>query len=88
MKYTQKTKYFAFGALATAVLVPLAIYAVETIPVTFSEGDVISASVMNTVLKRVNNVQKGFDDVNFYDMLELYNEKTWISIKDAKLFSI
>lgn len=64
MKYTQKTKYFVFGSLATAVLVPLAIYAVETIPVTFSEGDVISASVMNTVLKRVNDVQKGFDDVN------------------------
>ena len=60
MKYTQKTKYFVFGSLATAVLVPLAIYAVETIPVTFSEGDVISASVMNTVLKRVNDTQRGF----------------------------
>ena len=60
MKYTQKTKYFVFGALATAVLAPLAIYAVETIPVTFAEGDVISASVMNNLLKRVNDVQKGF----------------------------
>lgn len=64
MKYTQKTKYFIFGALATAVLAPLAIYAVETIPVTFAEGDVISAGVMNSVLKRVNDVQKGFIDVN------------------------
>lgn len=60
MKYTQKTKYFVFGALATAVLAPLAIYAVETIPVTFAEGDVISASVMNNVLKRVNDTQRGF----------------------------
>lgn len=60
MKCTQKTKYFVFGTLATAVLAPLAIYAVETIPVTFSEGDVISASVMNTVLKRVNDTQRGF----------------------------
>ena len=60
LKYTQKTKYFVFGALATAVLAPLVIYAVETIPVTFGEGDVISASVMNNVLKRVNDTQRGF----------------------------
>jgi hypothetical protein len=60
MKHIQKTKYFVFGAIATAVLVPLAIYAVETIPVTFGEGDVISASVMNSVLKRVNDTQRGF----------------------------
>ena len=60
MKYTQKTKYFVFGAIATAVLAPVMIYAVETIPVTFGEGDVISASVMNNVLKRVNDTQRGF----------------------------
>ena len=58
MKYTQKTKYFVFGALATAVLAPLAIYAVETIPITFSEGDVISASVMNAVFDRINNISR------------------------------
>lgn len=63
MKYTQKTKYFVFGALATAVLAPIAIFAVETIPVTFAEGDVISASVMNNLLKRVNDTQKGFASV-------------------------
>ena len=63
MKYTQKTKYFVFGALATAVLAPLAIYAVETIPITFSEGDVISASVMNTLLSRINDTLQGFTSV-------------------------
>ena len=31
MKFTQKTKYFIFGAIATAVLVPLGTYAVKTI---------------------------------------------------------
>lgn len=64
MHLSSKAKYFTFGAIATAVLVPLAIKAVETIPVTFAEGDVISASVMNSILKRVNDVQKGFTSVN------------------------
>lgn len=54
MKYTQKTKYFAFGSIATTVLVPLAIYAVETIPVRFAEGDVISAGVMNALMNRID----------------------------------
>lgn len=53
MRFTSKAKYFTFGGIATAVLVPLAIKAVETIPVTFAEGDVISASVINNLLKRV-----------------------------------
>jgi hypothetical protein len=54
MKYTQKTKYFIYGVIATAVLVPLGTYAVKTIPVTFSEGDVISASVMNALMNRID----------------------------------
>lgn len=60
MKLSQKAKYFTFGIVATAVILPLAIYAVETVPVTFSEGDVISAGVINSVLKRVNDTQRGF----------------------------
>ena len=60
MKFTQKTKYFIFGAIATAVLVPLGTYAVKTIPVTFAEGDVVSASVMNSLMTRINDVQQGF----------------------------
>ena len=60
MKFTQKTKYFIFGAIATAVLVPLGTYAVKTIPVTFAEGDVLSASVMNSLMTRINDVQRGF----------------------------
>ena len=60
MKFTQKTKYFIFGAIATAVLVPLGTYAVKTIPVTFAEGDVVSASVMNALMSRINDTQLGF----------------------------
>ena len=63
MKYTQKTKYFIYGVIATAVLVPLGTYAVKTIPVTFSEGDVLSASVMNSIMTRINDVQQGFTSV-------------------------
>ena len=60
MKYTQKTKYFIYGVLGTAVLVPLGTYAVKTIPVTFSEGDVLSASVLNSLMDRINDTQQGF----------------------------
>ena len=60
MKLSQKTKYFVCGVIATVVLIPLAIKAVDTIPFQFSEGDVISANVMNNLLSRVNNVQKGY----------------------------
>jgi hypothetical protein len=60
MKYTQKTKYFIYGVIATAVLVPLGTYAVKTIPVTFSEGDVLSASVLNSLMERINDTQQGF----------------------------
>ena len=58
MKLSQKAKYFTFGIVASAVVLPLAIYAVETIPVTFSEGDVISAGVINSLFNRVNNISK------------------------------
>jgi hypothetical protein len=60
MKLTQKTKYFTLGILAASALVPLAIYAVETIPLSFREGDIISAGVINSMLSRLNEVQKGY----------------------------
>jgi len=60
MKLSQKAKYFTCGVLAAVVLIPLTLKAVETIPLAFNEGDVISASVINTLLRRVNDVQKGF----------------------------
>ena len=63
MKFTQKFKFFIYGAIATAVLVPLATYAVKTIPVTFSEGDVLSASVLNSLMTRINEVNQGFTSV-------------------------
>jgi hypothetical protein len=55
MKYTQKSKYFIFGVVATFVCVPLILKAKETIKLTFQEGDVVSASVMNAVLDRIEN---------------------------------
>jgi hypothetical protein len=60
MHFSKKAKYFACGAVAAMALAPLAIRAVETIPLTFAEGDVISASVMNALLGRINDVQRGF----------------------------
>jgi len=67
MKFSQKTKYFIYGVIATAVLLPLGTYAVKTIPVTFSEGDVLSASVLNTLLTRINDTQQGFTSVSDLD---------------------
>ena len=60
MKFSTKVKYVTYGIIGAAVLIPLTLKAVETIPLTFKEGDVISASVINTLLSRVNDVQKGF----------------------------
>jgi hypothetical protein len=64
MKVSQKAKYIGYGVIGAIVAIPLAIKAVETIPLTFKEGDVISASVINTLLQRVNDVQKGFSSVD------------------------
>jgi len=58
LKYTQKTKYFIYGAIATAVLVPLTIKAVNTVPITFAKGDVLSATVLNNMFSRLNAAVK------------------------------
>jgi hypothetical protein len=63
MKNIQKSKYFIYGAISAAVLAPLMAFAVKTIPITFGEGDVISAGVMNSLLGRINDVQQGFTSV-------------------------
>lgn len=55
MKLSRKTKYIALGVIGAAVLIPLAIKAQETIPLTFKEGDVISASVINSILQRIES---------------------------------
>ena len=60
MKFSQKAKYFIYGVVAVGVLVPLAIKAVDTIPLTFNKGDVVSASVLNSLFSRLNDVQTGF----------------------------
>ncbi len=55
MKTWDKAKFTSLGLFAGAVLLPLAIGAQETIRVTFKEGDVISASVMNSVFQQLDN---------------------------------
>jgi hypothetical protein len=55
MKHAQKTRYFASGVVAALICAPLILKARETIRLTFQEGDVISASVMNAVLERIEN---------------------------------
>jgi len=55
MKFTQKIKYFIYGVIATVVLVPLGTYAIKTIPLTFAEGDVMSASVLNSLMSRIES---------------------------------
>jgi hypothetical protein len=53
MKFSQKAKYFVFGLIGSGLLIPLAIKAYNTIPLTFQTGDVISANVFNNLLSRV-----------------------------------
>jgi Fibronectin type III domain len=67
MKFSQKAKYFSYGVVAVAVLVPLALKAVDTIPLTFKKGDVISATVLNNLFSRINDVTSGFTSVNQLD---------------------
>lgn len=67
MKFTQKTKYFGYGIVAAAMLAPLVIKAASAVPFLFREGDVISATVINTLFSRVNDVVTGFVDVTELD---------------------
>jgi len=64
MQLSQKTKYFVCGVIVTVILIPLAIKAVDSVPLQFREGDVISAGVINSLLGRINKVQKGFNSVD------------------------
>ena len=60
MKLSQKAKYAGIGALAMTVAIPLVIKATDAVPLTFSQGDILSAEVLNTLFGRLNDVQKGF----------------------------
>lgn len=52
---------FTYGILFVATMISMELKADdETIPIQFNEGDVISANVINTLLSRLNNIQKGF----------------------------
>jgi len=60
MKLSQKTKYIALGVVGTVIAVPLVLRATDAVPLTFRQGDVLSAEVLNTLFGRLNDVQKGF----------------------------
>ncbi len=53
-EFSRKAKYFLAGAITTGALIPLTLKAIDTIPIRFSEGDVISATVLNQLFARVN----------------------------------
>jgi hypothetical protein len=52
MRPVDKAKYYLLGGITSAVLVPLAINATDSIQ--FSDGDVISATVINQLFAEVN----------------------------------
>ena len=60
MKLTQKAKYIIYGAITATFAIPLFVLAEQTISLTFKDGDVISANVMNQIFGRINNVVTGF----------------------------
>ena len=64
MKLTKKARYVASGFLFAIIAIPLGIKAVETIPLSFKEGDVISADLMNSLFSRLNDVQRGYSSSN------------------------
>jgi hypothetical protein len=64
MKLRQKAKYVAIGALGMTVAIPLVLKATDAVPITFSQGDILSAEVLNTLFGRLNDVQKGFASVD------------------------
>ena len=69
MKFLQK-KPIIYPVLGLVLLFPLIIKAAETIQLTFQEGDVVSASVMNGVLSRIQNATS---PVNSDDLVGTWN---------------
>ena len=54
MKIRQKIKYIAIGAIAMTVAIPVIIKATDAVPITFSQGDILSAEVLNNIFTRIN----------------------------------
>jgi hypothetical protein len=67
VKLKQKAKYVVIGALAMTVTIPLVLKATDAIPLSFSQGDILSAEVLNTLFGRLNDVQKGFSSATELD---------------------
>jgi hypothetical protein len=55
MKLKQKAKKVLLGAIAITMAVPLVVKATDAVPITFSQGDVLSAEVLNTLFSRLND---------------------------------
>jgi hypothetical protein len=64
MNLRQKVKYVAIGALGMTAAIPLILKATDAVPITFSQGDILSAEVLNTLFGRLNDVQRGFASVD------------------------
>lgn len=60
MKIENKKRLLICGIISSVNLIPSLSIADETIPIEFKKGDIISASVINALLNRINKVQKGF----------------------------
>lgn len=60
MNTRQKLKYIALGAIGMTVGLPVIIKATDAVPITFSQGDILSAEVLNMLFGRLNDVQRGF----------------------------
>jgi hypothetical protein len=60
MRLSQKAKYIGIGALGMMVAIPIVLKATDAVPLTFSQGDILSAEVLNALFGRLNDAQKGF----------------------------
>jgi hypothetical protein len=64
MKLLQKIRYVFIGALGMTAAIPLILKATDAIPLTFRQGDVLSAEILNTLFGRLNDVTLGFQTVD------------------------
>src|ERR1035437_847977 len=60
MTTTRRRTHVAIGVLLGLLSLPMASSAQDSVPLAFKEGDVISAEVINALLARLNDVQRGF----------------------------
>jgi hypothetical protein len=64
MKLLQKIRYVFIGALGMTAAIPLILKATDAVPLTFRQGDILSAEILNTLFGRLNDVTLGFQSVD------------------------